>query len=122
MCSAKDAQPQQERTETMLRRPVHTDGGIAGLLLRLTRVVVILPHGAQKALGWFGGRGFVQTLASFMRSGIPMLLALLVIGTDKFISIYVLHCASKNRRYPLWPVYGLPMCSLVRRSFWISRA
>jgi transposase len=42
--------------------------------------------------------------------------------TFKFISIYVLHCASKNRRYPLWPVYGLPMRSLARQSFWISPA
>ena len=37
----------------------------------------------------------------------------------KFISIYVLYCAFKNRRYPLWPVYSLPMRSLARRSFWI---
>ena len=66
----------------MLRRLLHTDGGIAGLLLRLTLAVVMFPHGAQKALGWFGGRGFEQTLASFARSGIPMGLALLVIVTE----------------------------------------
>jgi len=66
----------------MLRRLLHTDGGIAGLLLRLTLAVVMFPHGAQKALGWFGGRGFEQTLASFTRSGIPMVLALLVIVTE----------------------------------------
>jgi putative oxidoreductase len=66
----------------MLRRFLHTDGGIAGLLLRLTLAVVMFPHGAQKALGWFGGRGFEQTLASFTRSGIPLGLALLVIVTE----------------------------------------
>ena len=66
----------------MLRRLFYTDGGIAGLLLRLTLAVVMFPHGAQKALGWFGGRGLEQTLVSFTRSGIPMGLALLVIGTE----------------------------------------
>lgn len=66
----------------MLRRLFYTDGGIAGLLLRLTLAVVMFPHGAQKALGWFGGQGFEQTLASFTRSGIPMGLVLLVIGTE----------------------------------------
>ena len=40
-------------------------------------------------------------------------------GVVKFISIYVLYCAFKNRRYPLWPVYSLPMRSLARQSFWI---
>ena len=66
----------------MLRQLLHTDGGIASLLLRLTLAVVMFPHGAQKALGWFGGQGFEPTLASFTRSGIPMGLALLVIGTE----------------------------------------
>jgi len=66
----------------MLRRLLHTDGGIAGLLLRLTLAVVLFPHGAQKALGWFGGQGFAPTIAFFTRSGIPLVLALLVIVTE----------------------------------------
>ncbi len=66
----------------MLRWLLDTDGGIAGLLLRLTLAVVMFPHGAQKALGWFGGQGFEQTLASFTRSGIPTGLAVLVIVTE----------------------------------------
>ena len=37
---------------------LQTDSGVAGLILRLTVAVVIFPHGAQKALGWFGGHGF----------------------------------------------------------------
>jgi len=66
----------------MLRWLFETDSGIAGLLLRLTLAVVMFPHGAQKALGWFGGQGFTQTLASFTKSGIPVSLALLVIATE----------------------------------------
>ena len=66
----------------MLRGLFSTDSGIAGLLLRLTLAVVMFPHGAQKALGWFGGQGFASTLAFFTRSGIPPVLALLVIVTE----------------------------------------
>ena len=60
----------------------YTDSGIAGLLLRLTLAVVMFPHGAQKALGWFGGQGFAPTITSFTGSGILPVLALLVIVTE----------------------------------------
>jgi putative oxidoreductase len=36
---------------------LHTDSGIAGLILRRTLAVVMFPHGAQKVLEWFGGFG-----------------------------------------------------------------
>jgi putative oxidoreductase len=36
-----------------------------GLILRLTLGGVILPHGAQKLLGWFGGYGFAGTMQFF---------------------------------------------------------
>ena len=39
----------------------HTDGGLVGLLLRLTVAIVIFPHGAQKLFGWFGGYGIAGT-------------------------------------------------------------
>ena len=38
---------------------------------RLTLAFVMFPHGAQKALGWFGGSGFKGTVAFFRKSGIP---------------------------------------------------
>src|SRR5215471_13739284 len=66
----------------MLRGLFSTDSGMAGLLLRLTLAVVMFPHGAQKALGWFGGQGLTSTIAFFTKSGIPPVLALLVIVTE----------------------------------------
>src|SRR5215217_1236421 len=39
---------------------------------------------------------------------------------DLRLSRFVVYCASSERRHPLWPVYGLPICSPVPRSSWIS--
>src|SRR5205085_4912522 len=64
----------------MLRGLFYTDSGIAGLLLRLTLGIVMFPHGAQKALGWFGGYGFTGTMGFFTEQmGIPAALAFLAI-------------------------------------------
>ncbi len=49
----------------------HTDGGVAGLLLRIAVAVVIFPHGAQKLFGWFGGYGPSGTLQFFKGLGVP---------------------------------------------------
>ena len=59
-----------------------TDGTIVPLILRLALAVVIFPHGAQKALGCFGGRGFKGQMESFTKMGIPAGLALLAIAAE----------------------------------------
>jgi Ferritin-like domain/DoxX len=59
---------------------LHTEGGVVGLILRLTLAVVLFPHGAQKVFGWFGGHGFKNTLQFFTSSGIPVGFALLGIA------------------------------------------
>jgi uncharacterized membrane protein YphA (DoxX/SURF4 family) len=38
-------------------------------IVRLTLGVVFFAHGAQKALGWFGGYGFAGTLEGFSKMG-----------------------------------------------------
>jgi len=53
------------------------------LVLRLVLSFVMWPHGAQKALGWFGGFGFAGTQSYFVETlGMPWLLGLLVIGIE----------------------------------------
>lgn len=42
-----------------------TDAHIAPAIARVTLGVVILPHGAQKLLGWYGGYGFAGTMNWF---------------------------------------------------------
>lgn len=59
-----------------------TDGALIALILRLTLAVVIFPHGAQKALGWFGGHGLRGTIGYFGSQGTPVPLALLAIAAE----------------------------------------
>lgn len=61
---------------------LQTDAGVAGLILRLTLTVVIFPHGAQKALGWFGGHGFKGTMKYFTSTGIPAVFAFLAVAAE----------------------------------------
>jgi len=55
----------------MFRRLIRTQRDFAALVLRLTMAVVIFPHGAQKALAWFGGPGPAKALQGFQGMGIP---------------------------------------------------
>ena len=48
-------------------------------LLRLCLGILFFAHGAQKALGWWGGPGFSPTLNAFAGMGIPTALATLAI-------------------------------------------
>src|SRR6185437_8638400 len=47
------------------------------LLLRVVLGVVMFAHGAQKALGWFGGPGFSGTMHMFIGMHIPYGIAIL---------------------------------------------
>jgi putative oxidoreductase len=65
-----------------------TDDGWTGLILRLTLGLVMLPHGAQKLLGLFGGFGFDGTLGFFTeKMGIPWIIAFLIIMGESFGSL-----------------------------------
>lgn len=67
----------------MLDKLVRTHDDPVLILLRLSLAIVIFPHGAQKALGWFGGYGFSATVGYFSDTlGIPALLAVLVIAAE----------------------------------------
>lgn len=61
---------------------VATHGDVVPLVLRLTLAVVMFAHGAQKALGWFGGDGLRRTLDSLRKSGVPSPVAVLAIMAE----------------------------------------
>lgn len=53
------------------------------LMLRLTLAAIMWPHGAQKALGWFGGFGFDGTMTYFTDTvGIPWILGAGVVAVE----------------------------------------
>ncbi|MDB5050807.1 MAG: DoxX family protein [Fibrobacteres bacterium] len=53
-----------------------------GLILRLGLAITMFPHGAQKALGWFGGFGFEKTVGFFTQGGTPLPLTLAIIAAE----------------------------------------
>lgn len=68
---------------TLLHRLTATSRDSAALIARLTLGAVMFPHGAQHALGWFGGYGFSATLDWMSNeAGFPAPLAALAIVTE----------------------------------------
>lgn len=60
-----------------------TNDSAAPLLARLALGLVMFPHGAQKALGWFGGYGYSGTMGFFTGTlHIPALFAFLAIAAE----------------------------------------
>jgi putative oxidoreductase len=67
----------------MLRKLTHTENSFALTILRLVLGLVFFAHGAQKALGWFGGNGFSATMSHFTEGmHIPAPFALLAIAAE----------------------------------------
>jgi len=62
---------------------VRTDERSSSLILRVILGIVMFPHGAAKALGWFGGHGFAATMNSFTsQMHIPAVFAFLAIAAE----------------------------------------
>jgi putative oxidoreductase len=67
----------------MIRKLIATNDDSAITILRLVLGVVFFAHGAQKALGWFGGYGFTGTMGFFTgMMHIPALLAVMAIAAE----------------------------------------
>lgn len=67
----------------MMRPILSTRADVAPLVARLVLALVMLPHGAQHALGWFGGYGFAGTLHWMTATlGFPAAAAALAIGVE----------------------------------------
>jgi putative oxidoreductase len=67
----------------MLRKLINTTDDSVITILRLALGVVFFAHGAQKALGWFGGYGFAGTMGFFTQQmHIPAAFAFLAICAE----------------------------------------
>jgi len=72
----------------MLKRFFSTEDSLASLIIRVTLGAIMLPHGAQKALGMFGGGGFAATMKGMSQGmGIPSIVVLLIIASEFLGSI-----------------------------------
>lgn len=78
------------REAGLLQRITRTDDDVALLVLRVGLAVVFFPHGAQKALGWFGGPGFAGFVGFAHQLGVPAWLAVLAILAEFLGSIGLL--------------------------------
>lgn len=64
----------------MTKKLLETRPDVALTIVRVAAGAVMLPHGLQKSLGWFGGNGFSASMQFFTEvKGIPAPLALLAI-------------------------------------------
>lgn len=67
----------------MFRKLISTTDDSTIAILRLVLGVIFFAHGAQKALGWFGGYGFSGTMGFFTQAmHIPAPLAFLAICAE----------------------------------------
>ncbi len=83
MATQVDTLPSPTLAGTLFQKLLATDNDHGALVARIALGLVILPHGAQKALGWFGGYGFEGTMGFFTQQmGIPAPLALLAIAAE----------------------------------------
>ncbi len=75
----------------MFSKLFQTDGNdLAALIARLALGLVILPHGMQKLLGMFGGYGFSATVDYFTGTGIPYLIAVLIVLGESFGALFLI--------------------------------
>jgi len=72
----------------MKNRIFNTNNDLTGFIIRLTIGLILLPHGAQKLLGMFGGYGFSGTMGFFTGTmHLPWIIAFLVIIIEFFGSL-----------------------------------
>ncbi len=68
-----------------------TDDNYGSIVLRISFIIMMLPHGAGKLFGIFGGFGFQSTMQHFTENmGIPYILALLAILIEFISSLMIL--------------------------------
>lgn len=73
------------------RALISTRAEASTLVARLALAGVMLPHGLQKTLGWFGGYGFEGTMGFFTQTmGIPYIFALAAVLAESVGAVALL--------------------------------
>ena len=58
---------------------VRTTDDWGALVARVALASVMLPHGAEKAFGWFGGQGLQATISGMTEQGLPVVVPVFVV-------------------------------------------
>jgi putative oxidoreductase len=72
----------KEQGVAMFQKLIDTNKDYAFTAIRLIFGIVFFAHGAQKAVGWFGGDGFNNTVNLFGQMSVPAPLAVLAIAAE----------------------------------------
>jgi putative oxidoreductase len=90
----------------MLKKLLSTTDSFSDLIARLALGIVFFPHGAQKALGWFGGYGFSGTYQFFTaKMGIPGPFVVLAIAAEFLGSLgLIFGCLSRVAAFGIFCV------------------
>jgi len=68
-----------------------TDSNYGSIFLRISFAIMMIPHGAGKLFGIFGGFGFDKTMQVFTETfGIPWIVALFAFLVEFFSAIFIL--------------------------------
>jgi putative oxidoreductase len=80
----------------MFKKLLQTRNDWTLTLIRVVAGGVMLPHGMQKALGWFGGGGYAATMHGFTQAGFPAALVFLMIMSEFLGALgLILGCLSR---------------------------
>ncbi|MCB0489840.1 MAG: DoxX family protein [Cyclobacteriaceae bacterium] len=75
----------------MLNSLISTQNIRSIAVIRIVLAIVIMAHGAQKLLGWFGGHGVTETIQMWQqRWGMPAVITMLVILCESFGALFLL--------------------------------
>lgn len=69
---------------------VRTTDDWGALVARVGLAIVMFPHGAQKAFGWFGGEGLQPTIYGMAEEGLPVFVPVFVVLAELVGSIALL--------------------------------
>ena len=87
----------------MLTRLLKTDADWALTFVRIALGFIMLPHGAQKLLGWYGGPGFTPFMQALTKGAhVPVVFAFLAIMAESFGALGVfLGCLTRIAAFGL---------------------
>ena len=73
---------------TFMKYLFQTNDNFSYWVPRVILGCVMLPHGAQKLFGWFGGFGFTNTMTYFTQTaGLPWIIAFLIVMVESLGSL-----------------------------------